>query len=63
MQDRDKISDDIPVADAVAQEQETAPAPTAPEQPDLPMEADARDWQEQLQEVVGIDDDDREEYR
>lgn len=59
MHDRDNLSDEIPVADAVGQEQEPTPLPAAPEEPDPPMEADARDWQEQLQEVVY---DDREEY-
>ena len=58
------LSDETPVADAVEQEQETAPEPANPAHADVPveapMEANALDWQEQLQEVV---DDDRDEYR
>jgi hypothetical protein len=61
MYERDNLSDEIPVADAVEQEQETAPEPTAPVSADVPMEADTSDWQEQLQEVVG--EEDRDEYR
>lgn len=61
MCDRDNLSDEIPVADAVEQEQETAPEPTALASADVPMEANTSDWQEQLQEVVG--EDDRDEYR
>jgi hypothetical protein len=60
MHDRDNFSDEVPVADAIAQEQDPAPVPTPPEESGPPIEADACDWQEQLQEVV---DDDREEYR
>ncbi|MBV9321069.1 MAG: hypothetical protein JOZ23_19655 [Mycobacterium sp.] len=56
MYDRDNLSDEIPVADAVEQEQETTAEPTAPEPADVPMEANTSDWQEQLQEVVGEDD-------
>jgi hypothetical protein len=61
MQDRDDLPDDIPVADAVEQEQPIAPEPAAPEQTDAPIEADPSDWQEQLQEVGA--DDERDEYR
>jgi hypothetical protein len=51
-------TDETPVADAV--EQETAPEPPTVEHAEVPMEANAPDWQEQLQEVV---EDDRDEYR
>ncbi|OHU93296.1 hypothetical protein [Mycobacterium talmoniae] len=54
--------DEIPVADAVEQDQETTPDPSPPSRPDPPMEADAPDWQEQLQEVVGVEDDGRDDY-
>jgi hypothetical protein len=61
---RDNISDEIPIADAVEQEQETTPAGPSADPVDLPseppMEADAPDWREQRQEVA---DDDRDEYR
>ncbi len=60
MQGRDNMSGEIPIVDAVEQDQETAPEPTPPREDNPPMEADTPDWQEQLQEVV---DDDREEYR
>lgn len=65
MQDRDRMSDEIPVADAVEQEQETAPEPVEPvDLPvEAPMEAATSDWHEQRQEVVGADEDDRDEYR
>jgi hypothetical protein len=56
----ENMPDEIPVADAVEQDQETAPEPTPPREDNPPMEANTADWQEQLQEVV---DDDREEYR
>jgi hypothetical protein len=62
MPDHHSPSDEIPVADALEQEQETAPMPSSYEQADPPMEADPSDWREQLEEVVTIDDDDREEY-
>jgi hypothetical protein len=58
------LSDETPVADAVEQDQETAQEPASVEHADVPleapMEANAPDWQEQLQEVV---EDDRDEYR
>ncbi|MEZ0362178.1 hypothetical protein ACAG26_00530 [Mycobacterium sp. pUA109] len=57
-----KNPDEIPVADAVEQDQQTAPEPASPTRPDPPMEADAPDWQEQLHEVVGVDDDGRDDY-
>lgn len=60
MQGRDNMSGEIPIVDAVEQDQETAPEPTPPREDNPPMEADTPDWQEQLQEVV---DDDREEHR
>ncbi len=62
MHNRDDISDETPIVDAVEQEQETAFERVAPVRDLPPVEADASDWQEQLQEVVGADDD-REEYR
>jgi len=58
--DRDNVFDEVPVADAVEQDQEFAPEPRVPDQPGVPIEANAPDWQEQLQEVG---DDEREEYR
>ncbi|MCV7257951.1 hypothetical protein [Mycobacterium shimoidei] len=63
MADPDKLSDEIPVADAVEQDQETSLEPPAPER-DVPppAEADAFDWHEQRQEIVGADDD-RDDYR
>ncbi len=50
-------SDEIPIADAVEQQQEAiAPVPdeeAAVEPPsDAPLEASEADWQEQLEEVV-----------
>ncbi|GFG72942.1 hypothetical protein [Mycobacterium botniense] len=60
MHNRDQRSDEIPIADAVEQHQETAPVPDAPDTPDPPTEADPRDWHEQLLE---FGDDDRDEYR
>ncbi|HZU46980.1 MAG TPA: hypothetical protein VFA16_06980 [Mycobacterium sp.] len=63
MRDRN-LSDETPIADAVEQEQETAPEPASVEHADVPvevpMEANAPDWQDQLHEVV---EDDRDEYR
>ncbi len=62
MPDRHDISDEVPVADAVEQNQEFAPQPApVPEPTGVPIEANATDWQEQLQEVAG--EDDRDEYR
>jgi len=52
MHARDNMSDEIPVADAVEQDQETAPEPTPPREDNPPMEADTPDRHEQLQEVV-----------
>jgi hypothetical protein len=63
MHNRDRFSDETPIADAVEQEQETAPEPTDAQQEMPPVETDASDWQEQHQEIVGAADDDREEYR
>ncbi|MGH3531616.1 MAG: hypothetical protein ACRDUT_16890 [Mycobacterium sp.] len=67
MHDRDNISDEIPIADAVEQEQETTPVSASPEEADPPveppMEADPPDWHEQWQEVGDTDADDRDEYR
>jgi len=62
MHDRDSFSDETPVADAVEQEQEATLEPTAFDRETRPEEADASDWQEQHQEIVGADDD-RDEYR
>lgn len=62
MDDRDNLSDEIPVADAVEQNQETTVEPGTPERDMPPPETDASDWQEQRQEIVGADDD-RDEYR
>ncbi len=62
MQNRDDVSDEVPIADAVEQDQESVPEPRQiPDPTDIPIEANAPDWQEQLQEVVG--EDDRDEYR
>jgi hypothetical protein len=65
MHDRDNISDEIPIADAVEQEQETTPVEASVDQANLPveppMEANTPDWHEQWQEVGDIDADD--EYR
>jgi hypothetical protein len=63
MQDRDHVSDEIPVADAVEQAQETTSTPTMPGFEVPPVEANTPDWQEQRQEIVGDDEDDRDEYR
>jgi hypothetical protein len=62
MHDRDSYSDETPIADAVEQEQEATPEPTASDRATPPVEADASDWHEQHQEIVGADDD-RDEYR
>lgn len=62
MHDRDSFSDETPVADAVEQKQETTHEPAASDREMPPVEADASDWQEQHQEIVGADDD-RDEYR
>jgi hypothetical protein len=62
MHDRDGFSDETPIADAVEQEQETTLESTTSDQEAPPAEADASDWQEQHQEIVGAYDD-REEYR
>jgi hypothetical protein len=62
MHDRDRYSDETPVADAIEQDQDTALEPTAADRVVPPVEADASDWQEQHQDVVGVDDD-RDEYR
>ncbi|BBZ10207.1 hypothetical protein [Mycobacterium branderi] len=61
MDNRDPLSDEVPVADAVEQEQETTPEPEVPEVEIPPIETNASDWQEQRQEVA--DEDDRDFYR
>lgn len=53
-------SDEESVADAAEQDHELASGLYVPDQPDVPMEANAPDWQEQLTEVG---DDDRDDYR
>lgn len=63
MDNRDPLSDEVPVADAVEQEQETSPVPEVPDRDIPPVEANASDWQEQRQEIVGADEDDRDLYR
>jgi hypothetical protein len=64
MSDRNSISDETPIPDAVEQEQETTPEPVSLEQSggpvEPPIDANTPDWQEQWQEVS---DDDRDEYR
>jgi len=60
MQHRDSFSDETPVADAIEQDQETALESVASDR-ELPVEADASDWQEQHQDIVGADND-RDEY-
>jgi hypothetical protein len=64
MPERENISDETPIADAVEQEQETTPAEPSVDPVDLPaeppMEANPPDWREQRQEVA---DDDRDDYR
>jgi hypothetical protein len=62
MDDRDPLPDEVPVADAVEQDQETAPVAGVPEQEVPPVEANPSDWQEQRQEI-GDDEDDRDLYR
>jgi hypothetical protein len=63
MQDRDSFSDETPVADAIEQDRDTALEPTASDHREAPpIEADASDWQEQHQDIVGADND-RDEYR
>ena len=61
MQDRDSFSDETPVADAIEQDQDTALESVASDRDAPPVEADASDWQEQNQEIVGADND-RDEY-
>jgi ribosomal protein L12E/L44/L45/RPP1/RPP2 len=61
MDNRDNISDEVPVADAVEQGQDTASVPAAPGAEGPPAGANASDWQEQRREIVGADDE-REEY-
>ena len=61
MQDRNSFSDETPVADAIEQDQDTALEPVASDREPPPVEADASDWQEQHQEIVGTDND-RDEY-
>lgn len=61
MQDRDSFSDETPVADAIEQDQDTALESVASDREAPPVEADASDWQEQHQEIVGADND-RDEY-
>ena len=61
MDDRDSFSDETPVGDAIEQEREATLEPTASDREIPPVEADAYDWQEQRQEIVG--DDDRDEHR
>ncbi|UQX12348.1 hypothetical protein [Candidatus Mycobacterium methanotrophicum] len=60
MPDRDRFSDETPIADAVEQEQETTFEPIPSHQETPPIEANASDWNEQRQEIGGGDD---EEYR
>jgi hypothetical protein len=62
MQDRDSLSDETPLADAIEQDQATALEPVASDRETPPVEADACDWQEQHQDIVGADND-RDEYR
>jgi hypothetical protein len=62
MQDRDSFSDETPVADAIEQDQDTALEPVASDREAPPVEADASDWQEQHQDIVGADND-HDEYR
>lgn len=62
MQDSEELPDDVPVADAVEQQQRAArePAPdeevSAEPRDNPPLEASAADWQEQL-ETVDLDPD------
>ena len=62
MHDRDRFSDETPIADAIEQEREATLEPTASDREIPLVEADAYDWQEQRQEIVGADDD-RDECR
>ena len=62
MHDRDSFSDETPVGDAIEQEREATLEPTGSDREIPPVEADAYDWQEQRQEIVGAEDD-RDEYR
>jgi len=62
MDDRDSFPDETPVGDAIEQEREATLEPTASDREIPPVEADAYDWQEQRQEIVGAEDD-RDEYR
>ena len=64
MQDRDDLPDDVPIADAVEQNQDAAPEPAtfdAVDEVEVPIDANPSDWQEQLQEVDV--DDDLDDYR
>lgn len=61
MQDRNSFSDETPVADAIEQDQDTALEPVVSDREAPPVEADASDWHEQHQEIVGADND-RDEY-
>lgn len=63
MGEPDSLSDDVPVADAAEQEQEITPVPPSAIRTDLAMEAATPDWQEPLQEVIGAEEHDREDYR
>jgi hypothetical protein len=73
VRERDNISDETPIADAVEQEQEQETPDAARRGPaslhqengsvEPPMDADTPDWQEQWQEVADADSDDRDEYR
>jgi hypothetical protein len=55
MRDSDGLfPDDVPVADAVEQQQPTADSPPDDPESGVPLEASASDWQEQ-QETVLID--------
>lgn len=52
-------SHEVPVADAVEQRQEIAAPPSeGVEYGSPPVEADPSDWQQQHQEVAGLDDPD-----
>lgn len=54
--------DEVPVADAVEQRQQTVPEPDALSQENPPIETSTPDWQEQHQEVTDVDDDGRDDY-
>ncbi|HEY1839831.1 MAG TPA: hypothetical protein VGG53_06325 [Mycobacterium sp.] len=62
MDQRDSFSDETPIADAVEQQQETTLEPAESDQDGPPVEANDSDWQEQRQEIPGVDDD-LEDYR